>query len=173
MSELNGGGKKKNTWPDERVALLIKLWKEGLSAAQIAARLGNGITRNAVIGKLYRLGLSGRGKPATVSKPRPRRAATPRKTQARTAGNTALKAEPAPAVARPKPQRKPVAIKLADIPQGERVTLLMLRENSCRWPSGDPGTESFTFCGRESRPDGPYCTDHAQIAYQPADRRRR
>ena len=48
-------------WTDERVELLKKLWADGLSASQIAAELG-GITRNAVIGKVHRLGLSGRAK---------------------------------------------------------------------------------------------------------------
>ena len=46
-------------WTDERVELLKKLWAEGLSASQIAARLG-GVTRNAVIGKAHRLGLTGK-----------------------------------------------------------------------------------------------------------------
>ena len=44
------------SWTDERVELLKKLWADGLSASQIAAELG-GITRNAVIGKVHRLGL--------------------------------------------------------------------------------------------------------------------
>ena len=47
------------SWTDERVELLKKLWADGLSASQIAGELG-GITRNAVIGKVHRLGLSGR-----------------------------------------------------------------------------------------------------------------
>ena len=46
-------------WTDERVELLKKLWQDGLSASQIAKQLG-GVTRNAVIGKVHRLGLSGR-----------------------------------------------------------------------------------------------------------------
>ena len=49
------------TWTDERVELLKKLWIDGLSASQIATELGN-VTRNAVIGKVHRLGLSGRAK---------------------------------------------------------------------------------------------------------------
>ncbi len=56
------------TWTDERVEQLKKLWEDGLSASQIAAELGS-ITRNAVIGKVHRLGLSGRAK----SPPRRRR----------------------------------------------------------------------------------------------------
>ncbi len=53
-------------WTEERVELLKKLWTEGLSASQIARQMG-GVTRNAVIGKVHRLGLSGRATPARVS----------------------------------------------------------------------------------------------------------
>jgi hypothetical protein len=57
-------------WTDERVELLKKLWADGLlSASQIAAELG-GISRNSVIGKVHRLGLSGR--PRAPRKPRRR-----------------------------------------------------------------------------------------------------
>ena len=56
-------------WTDERVARLSKLWAEGLSASQIATDLG-GVTRNAVIGKVHRLGLSGRVKSTTGGRPK-------------------------------------------------------------------------------------------------------
>jgi GcrA cell cycle regulator len=61
-------------WTDERVELLKKLWQDGLHASQIAKQLG-GVTRNAVIGKVHRLGLSGR---ATPSKPQRTRFKSPR-----------------------------------------------------------------------------------------------
>src|SRR3954470_5314893 len=60
-------------WTEERVELLKKLWLEGLSASQIAGVLGEGVTRNAVIGKVHRLKLTGRAKPAS-SAPRARTA---------------------------------------------------------------------------------------------------
>ncbi len=88
------------SWTDERVELLKKLWGDGLSASQIAAQLG-GVTRNAVIGKVHRLSLSGRAKPASSS-PRPRktRVATPHRHASRPlfSGNISLKghAQPAP-----------------------------------------------------------------------------
>jgi len=59
------------SWTDERVDLLKKLWSEGLSASQIAGRLG-GVTRNAVIGKVHRLGLSGRATSTRLKSLRPR-----------------------------------------------------------------------------------------------------
>ena len=52
------------SWTDERVELLKKLWGEGQSASQIAKELG-GVTRNAVIGKVHRLGLSNRAASAS------------------------------------------------------------------------------------------------------------
>ena len=55
-------------WTDERVEILKKLWLEGLSASQIAKQLG-GVTRNAVIGKVHRLGLSGRATPSQPTRP--------------------------------------------------------------------------------------------------------
>jgi len=47
------------------------------------------------------------------------------------------------------------------------ATVLTLGAHMCKWPIGDPSTEDFTFCGRRAGEDGPYCTDHARIAYQP------
>jgi GcrA cell cycle regulator len=158
------------TWTDERVESLKKLWGDGLSASQIAAELG-GITRNAVIGKVHRLGLSGRAKSPSSTAPRPRkpRAAGNMMRLARPAmrGNTALApmyetdADPEPA-----PTEN-------IIPIGQRCTLLELNESKCRWPIGDPGSTEFYFCGGAPVDGLPYCTYHSRVAYQPvADRRR-
>ncbi|MBE7216994.1 MAG: GcrA cell cycle regulator, partial [Caulobacteraceae bacterium] len=56
-------------WTDDRVDSLRKLWLDGLSASQIAKQLGGGVTRNAVIGKVHRLGLSGRATPSKPARP--------------------------------------------------------------------------------------------------------
>ena len=163
-------------WTEERVAMLTKLWADGLSASQIAGELGN-VTRNAVIGKVHRLGLSGRAKPTRSSASRPRRMRTARpprggETGYASIGNTALKAETMPqAAARPRPQPAPI-LELV-IPKEERKTLLQLTEKTCKWPIGDPGDEEFHFCGRNSSPSMPYCEHHARIAYQPLHERRR
>lgn len=162
-------------WTEERVELLKKLWAEGLSASQIAAELGN-VTRNAVIGKVHRLGLSGRAKPTRSAVSRPRRMRNPRPRGGEggyaTIGNTALKADSVPlARARPKPEPVPVAELV--IPKEERKTILQLTERTCKWPIGDPSDEEFYFCGRRSETGMPYCEYHARIAYQPIAERRR
>lgn len=71
------------SWTDERIDLLQKMWLQGMSASKIANELANGLTRNAVIGKVYRLGLSGRakgdapGEDHASAKPSPRSPARP------------------------------------------------------------------------------------------------
>ncbi len=163
-------------WTDDRVELLKKLWAEGLSASQIANRLG-GVTRNAVIGKVHRLGLSGRTTTSRAKATRRRR--TPAHTQNRSArpqmrshGSTALK--PAyDADADEEYQLAPASIMELVIPLNERASILTLDETKCRWPIGDPGDEDFHFCGRHSEIGVPYCQHHSSVAYQPAQSRRR
>ena len=157
------------SWTDERVELLKKLWADGLSASQIAAELG-GITRNAVIGKVHRLGLSGRANSPSSAAARPRKArAHPhmlRVSRPAMRGNTAL----APAYDY-EAEAEPEFIDNI-IPIGQRRSILELTEETCRWPIGDPGSTDFFFCGGQTM-TGPYCGYHARIAYQPAGDRRR
>jgi GcrA cell cycle regulator len=156
------------SWTDERVELLKKLWSDGLSASQIAAELG-GITRNAVIGKVHRLGLSGRAKSPASTAPRQRKSRTHTHMLRvpRTRGNTAL-AHAYDYDVEPEPE-------LLDnvIPIGQRRTLLELTEETCRWPIGDPGSTEFFFCGGQSLSGLPYCAYHSRVAYQPPSDRRR
>jgi GcrA cell cycle regulator len=163
------------SWTDERVELLRKLWLEGLSASQIAGELANGITRNAVIGKVHRLGLSGRVKaqvaPSTrVRLKQPQRPMMTRSSGSIMRGNTALalKAEPMEFLA-PRPVENIV------IPISERVTIMELKESMCRWPHGDPTTAEFRYCGakKTTTAEGPYCAYHTRMAYQPVQERRR
>lgn len=169
------------SWTDERVELLRKLWLEGLSASRIAAELAGGVTRNAVIGKVHRLGLSGRVKAQTSSNsarlrpaakaPIGRPAAPQRPTPLPLRGNTALAPQ-----SRPLPA--PQLLRDADdvvVPMTANVTIMELRESMCRWPVGDPSSPEFRYCGgRAPIGEGPYCAYHSRMAYQPSqDRRQR
>jgi GcrA cell cycle regulator len=168
-------------WTEERVELLKKLWNDGLSASQIAGELGS-VTRNAVIGKVHRLGLSGRAKTPNAAgaaprnparKPAPRPPSHPMSGPAvLTRGANALAPQFAPeAEAEVEVQAAPSEDVV--VPFSERVTIMDLREYMCRWPMGDPTTPEFRFCGARSQTGMPYCTHHARIAYQPAADRRR
>ena len=148
-------------WTEERVATLRKLWAEGLSASQIAKQLGS-VTRNAVIGKVHRLGLAGRATPSRPAK-RPVRVSRPR-----VIGPTAPRLRPAnslPTVVIPDLE----PLKFAD---GKAASVLTLNESMCKFPIGDPNDVDFAFCGRGAA-CGPYCQDHARLAYQPSQAKRR
>jgi GcrA cell cycle regulator len=180
------------SWTDERIALLKKMWKEGKSAADIAKTLAKGVTRNAVIGKAHRMGLSNRPSPIKKNE----------KDDAPVAAKPAVKKETAPKkeaprkeIAKPAPSVKkivtPVVVsgvknnplargEVAEprkfekeaIPEGGGVALIDLTERMCRWPIGDPREDDFTFCGRGIRAGTPYCPDHAGAAYQSSSRSR-
>ena len=156
------------SWTDERVELLKKLWQDGLSASQIAGELG-GVTRNAVIGKVHRLGLSGRGQPTSSIKRQRRTHPTGvRRTRTMSVGNLALKLSiDALPDAIHQPRRNVV------VPIPKKLAIYQLTETTCKWPIGDPGREDFYFCGHDSLENRPYCEYHAGVAYQAPEPRRR
>lgn len=160
-------------WTDERVELLKKLWSEGLSASQIAGRIG-GVSRNAVIGKVHRLGLSGRATTTRMKshRPRPRMpqatAKRPQKARFAQVGNPAVRALYQPDVEPYVPAQEELVI-----PLKERKSIQTLTECNCRWPIGDPQHSEFHFCGKTKVAGLPYCEFHARRAYQPPQVRRR
>ncbi len=156
------------SWTDERVELLKKLWQDGLSASQIAAELG-GVTRNAVIGKVHRLGLSGRGQPTSSIKRQRRTHSTGiRRLRPVTVGNLALKSN---LDYLPEADLQPRKNVVVPIPL--KLSIFQLNEHTCKWPIGDPGQDDFHFCGHDSLESGPYCEYHAGVAYQAPEPRRR
>ena len=186
MNEVSAAlpGSEKMPWTDDRVETLKRLWAEGLSASQIAGKLGMGVTRNAVIGKVHRLNLAGRATAPRVQSQRTTARKSPRDNMSTsprghtapsmpTAGATALKPtaqlhyNPRQA---PLPEPKP--LRLVDLPKDGRITILHLSDKTCKWPIGDPNHEDFCFCGHGPRDGSPYCEYHARMAYQPAQERR-
>ncbi len=137
------------SWTDERVKLLKKLWGEGKTAAEIAKALG-GVTRNAVIGKAHRLKLSNRISPIQQNE---------------------RKEERVPEIKKPLKVKSVVVAKPANM-SFKGLKMIELKERMCRWPSGDPKEENFSFCGCTSVPGLPYCEEHARVAYQVPSRSR-
>ncbi len=150
------------SWTDARIEQLRTGWEDGLTASQIAEGLGEGISRNAVIGKAHRLGLKARPSPvkggeATIAAVVAESVAVP---GAEAAPVAAARPAPRPAAApvrkaRPLAPAKPV-----------RTTLLDLSEKVCKWPIGHPGEADFHFCGKPSNAGFPYCNEHCLQAYQ-------
>jgi len=157
---LFGYNDGKFDWTEAAVETLTRLWAEGYSASMIAARMGGGLSRSAIIGKAHRLRLPRRISKPNVDTPRVRKFRKPREIK-----------EPRPARFVPEPL--PAPVEDAPAPIGQRKTLLELQAHHCRWPIGEPGTREFHFCGADAHPGFSYCLAHAKRAYQPAQARPR
>ena len=186
------------SWTDERVELLKKMWGEGQSASQIAKELG-GVTRNAVIGKVHRLGLSNRaggGSSASTAKADAKPKTAPKakaepKPQPKT--EPAVKPVPAPETKAAVPARKQIIPAGQPLPpqpsaneispealakvnevekKAKKISLMELTERTCKWPVGDPATDNFWFCGLPVQQGKPYCEAHVGVAFQPMSSRR-
>ena len=157
-------------WETDQVQMLEKLWKDGLSASQIARELGGGVTRNAVIGKVHRMGFADRGLPSRggnsggrKSSPEAAAAAAARGSGSAHKGSRAGSGKSAASLPPPVPQLQP-----AD----EDVRVLDLADHKCRWPMGDPqDKDNFRFCGaRKVSAEKVYCDYHTHVAYQRSNR---
>ena len=165
------------SWTDEIVEQLKQHWGEGKSASHIASLLGHGFSRNAVIGKVHRLGLAGRAKSPSPAASRPRQSRTllagPRPVRPSAVVPRIARGATALAIA---PQAladtEAEAFESVVVPMSLRVTILELKESMCRWPLGDPTSPDFRYCGSPAN-SGPYCPHHGALAYQPAQERRR
>jgi GcrA cell cycle regulator len=154
------------TWNSERVAALKRGFDAGLSCSLIAREIG--VSRNAVIGKMNRMGLT-RPKEAIVRQlraPRPVRPKLPAVWRPPRRPPTVVAQHEMLRVAFPEP-----APRSEDIPfNGRGCTLLELGQEKCRWPISSPGAADFCFCGNAPVKGLPYCPGHARMAYRPAGR---
>ncbi len=150
-------------WTDERVETLKKLWIEGLSASQIARQLG-GVSRNAVIGKVHRLGMAGRAAPSYPSRPTFKSPRAPRPIS-KTAPQSSSSQSPRARSSEPYLYAVPAAaaVSLVAYEVGPTATVHTLTANACRWPIGEPTDDDFGFCGRLRSEHSPYCAGHAPM----------
>lgn len=145
---------------------LRALHKAGISARDAAEvlmrKFGGVVSRNAVMGKWFRLGLSTPFKPS----------ANPRKRINKKAGSSrAILAGVKfnPEVRTPELERhhhEEIVDLCPDlIPIGQRKRLLDLKQGDCRFPYGDPGKPNFFFCGGDAG-TASYCAFHCGIAFK-------
>jgi len=153
------------SWTQLQIRKLRQRWSTGVSAEKIARELGAGISRDAVLAKIRRLGLPGR-----------------RKHDRRPSARTAIRVISFDAipdqlrVRTREPRRYPIWVVEAkpyvddpgadaNIPPAQRRSLLELSDEVCRWPVGDPACPGFFFCGAPVHIGKPYCADHCARAY--------
>ena len=130
-------------WTNDKIELLKRLWDEGLTASRIAHEIGD-MTRNAVIGKAHRLGLSGRmqskSKNSSISIVRKKKNS---------------------------PYNKKIIEISTQVDEPMNPTpFLDIKDGMCRWPLGEPGENDFKFCGRGTN-EKVYCEQHHKMAFQP------
>lgn len=149
-------------WADEDVDQLKALWAEGMSASMVARAMER--TRNAIIGKVHRMGLASR---ATV----PNREVRAVQTRDDTAAKTSQKRR-AGDLKRWADRTAAEVLEPLTLEDGSAVTLETLVAGMCKWPVGDPAETSFRFCGHPVDPGNAevgvspskrYCASHRQI----------
>ncbi len=144
-------------WTPENTQRLTALWKDGRTAAWIARALGPGVSRCAVLGKVYRLGLA-RGPEARRARP----AAMP---QAQRRREEVVAPRPAGRPSGPLKVRAAVARATIVTPTSPTATILSVGVGQCRWPYGCSGEAVFGLCGRPVA-RGAFCAAHAAVGYQ-------
>ena len=143
------------SWTEEKVAKLKELWGSGKTASQIAEIIG-GVSRNAVIGKSFRLNLS--------AKIKTRKAASNKDFDNSNQENIKTSSRGR------KSKFKSLIIEKDFEPENPKQ-LEELDESSCKWPINHPDEKDFYFCGRSSLKDFSYCKLHLLYAYQPKGKR--
>jgi GcrA cell cycle regulator len=139
-------------WTDARIAELKELWFEGFSASECGKKLG--VSRNSVIGKIHRLGLTDSDRKRRVTSMRnPRTAAAQLLKTEQEVSNEATRgcqAEISPKTVRFSPMAP------------FTLSLLELKPGQCRWPEGDRAP--YRFCGAEQVFGSSYCEEHRRLS---------
>jgi GcrA cell cycle regulator len=159
-SQPRGRSMSMETWTAERIEQLRHCIASGLTCSQTAAEIG--VSRNAVIGKIHRLGLSP-ARPAGASA----RSCPPRARHPRISPHSRLLR------LIQSDARGTVEVAVTEpIDSAQRCSLLEIAQDKCHWPIGDPHAADFAFCGNEAIAGFSYCAGHARMAYRLPARRR-
>ncbi len=142
-------------WSPLQIETLTTMWRNGSSCIEIARALKEGITRNAVIGKITRLGLQKKATP---------RAHRERSSLPKPKARAPIFAFPRPVAVEIKRDRRP--LRSEPLTPTPTTNTLGVGLRQCRWPIGDPRSDDYGVCGRPA--EGPYCPAHAKIAYTPS-----
>lgn len=148
-------------WTDESVAELRRLWDKGLTANEIAKKIG--VTKNAIVGKVHRLCLPAR--PSPIKFKNNENEIAPAEEE------TVLVEEEKVEIAEEVEEVVAEISKTSESNGSVRTKLTDLDSHTCRWPLGDPRDEDFGFCGKRVRVGQTYCDEHSAIAYVKAVRK--
>lgn len=142
-----------SVWTDERTELAKRMWAGGSSASEIAAEIGQGITRNAVVGKMHRMKLRG-GRPPGVTPKAPRKR------------NRAAKRLLLPSIA---PDEIPNLRPIAEVWRG--IPFNLRQRTECAFIVDDPRAD-VPCCGAKTVPGQSWCPGHLAVVWPPVNLRR-
>ena len=140
-----------SNWTKENIEFLQKHWGT-CTAREISEKMGGGFTRNSIIGKASRLGLSAKIKTRTATTNKSFDESSVKKNDSLRKGR--------------KSRFKSLIIEKDFEPENPKQ-LEELDEHTCKWPIGHPNENKFYFCGRSSLKDFSYCKLHLLYAFQP------
>ena len=138
------------SWNQQKVDDLKKLWNEGVATSRIGEQLG--FTKNAVIGKAFRLGLERRQNSRKKTSHSQSVSSVTMYRETSTPGHSQIAQKKE--VTR---RREKFSFKKSIVGTGSF--------KSCQWPIGDPLEEGFHYCGGQNIPTKPYCIEHYKKAY--------
>ena len=138
------------SWNTQKIDSLKKLWDDGVATSQIGQQLG--FTKNAVIGKAFRLGLE-------------RRQNSRKKAASSQISSTIYRDTTPSQDIISNDTVKASTSKKKDKFQFKKSIIGTGNFNKCQWPIGDPLLEGFHFCGDQNIPTKPYCIEHYKQAY--------
>ena len=144
-------------WTEQMVEDLRQMWLEGLTANEIAKKLG--VSKNSIVGKVHRLCLTARPSPIKKKEETEENKKTVQKQVIETINEEFL-----PEIE----EEETLEIEEISAPKPSTVNgvkLVNLDSHTCRWPIGDPRDEDFCFCGKKVRAGQTYCDEHAAMAY--------
>lgn len=164
-------------WSPDLETKVRLLFADGMTMTEIAARVGQGLTKGSVVGKLHRLGLLRTLDKASSDRAQVRRAkreqAPARPPRPKRTRNPERKAVVRREVPEPLVLPVPVAPFVETVEGHRGIGLMELTSSTCRWPFKGDGNEPAIYCGAEVFRETPYCACHARVAYRPARAPRR
>ncbi len=147
-------------WTKTQIEYVVEQWDAGFSASIIGDALGK--TRNAVLGKIHRMGLSG----SRENKRKPQIKKQTGGQRGKRRNSMRVNRAPVKLVSTFKPVQD---IEPEPIDASQNCKLFELENHQCKWPVNDPPPAGYyMFCGLGKKVDSPYCRQHHKIAYRPA-----
>lgn len=165
------------TWTDKKIEKLKILWEKGIPTAEIGKRLD--FSKNAIVGKVHRLGLSNRNSPIKTSANKVKKEAPKKMEVSSSVKNTKIvqnvkksaeieeKITINEEIVSAKNESRKFAEPVAKAKKTNivGVPLSELTSDLCCWPIDDVNSEDFHFCGKKVFKNKPYCLEHCALAY--------